>query len=222
MRLEGALQTKLLKSLGLHKLSVFVAYAFCYAIFYLYPNLYPVWEPQFLPMLGLDRIAPFLPWTFLVYTSDYFLILTVILFTTRDEFNSFARMAFLVLIFCGVFFYLLPTIYPRPPYPEVDNPLVALAMYIVASADTPINCFPSQHVALTSICAWSFRRRGPVLYVTYWVWAVAIFASTLTTKQHYFFDILGGLVVAACVVSIERVLFEKRLFYALVSKVSTK
>ncbi|MEZ4751819.1 MAG: phosphatase PAP2 family protein [Bdellovibrionota bacterium] len=37
----------------------------------------------------------------------------------------------------------------------------------------------------------------------YWIWALAIFASTLTTKQHYFYDILGGLVVAACVGALE-------------------
>ncbi|MCB0405439.1 MAG: phosphatase PAP2 family protein [Bdellovibrionales bacterium] len=192
-----------MKSLGLYKLTVFLLYACCYAIFYLYPNLNPLWEPQFISMLAIDRNTPLIPWTFLIYTSDYLLILTVILWTSREEFNHFARMAFLVLFFCGAFFYLMPTTYPRPDYPTVSSALVNGAMWLVAAADSPANCFPSQHVALTSICAWSMRRRGPILHTFYWLWALAIFTSTLTTKQHYFYDILGGLVIAVCVSSLE-------------------
>ncbi|MCB0406282.1 MAG: phosphatase PAP2 family protein, partial [Bdellovibrionales bacterium] len=214
IRLDGV------KSLALHKLTVFLLYACCYALFYLYPNLYPVWEPQFLPMLAIDRATPLVPWTFLIYTSDYLLILTVILWTSREEFNHFARMAFMVLFFCGVFFYLMPTTYPRPEYPNVSSAIVRAAMWLVSAADSPANCFPSQHVALTSICAWSMRRRGSVLHAFYWLWALAIFASTLTTKQHYFCDILGGLVVAVCVTALEY--FYCRKAFVLTAKVPVK
>lgn len=186
------------------KLKVFVIFAVAYSVFYLFPNFYATWQPAFLPLLQIDKSVPFLPWTFLVYTSDYFLIgLTILIITDRKSFNSFGRMMFLALIFCGLFFILFPTTYPRPVYPIQNSWWVQTAMDLVYVADSPNNCFPSMHVALTSISAWSLRKRSPWLVVIFFLWTFAVIVSTMTTKQHYFVDIIGGLTVVLTVVVIE-------------------
>ncbi|HEY6402922.1 MAG TPA: phosphatase PAP2 family protein, partial [Blastocatellia bacterium] len=60
------------------------------------------------------------------------------------------------------------------------------------SIDSAANCFPSLHVALAWLSALGLRderRRAGALAM---VWAALISISTLTTKQHYFADLVGG------------------------------
>lgn len=187
------------------KFKVFLIFAVAYVIFYIFPNFYATWQPALLPLSWLDKSVPFLPWTFLIYTSDYLLIAsTILIISERKSFNSFGRMMFLALLICGLFFLFFPTTYPRPPYPLVDHFLIQAAMDLVYVADTPNNCFPSMHVALTTISAWSLRKRAGWLACSYALWTIAVIVSTMTTKQHYFVDILGGLSVVAVVVMLEQ------------------
>jgi membrane-associated phospholipid phosphatase len=44
----------------------------------------------------------------------------------------------------------------------------------------------------------------------FWLWTLTIYVSTLTTKQHYFLDILGGLAVMLIIASLEWALFERK------------
>jgi membrane-associated phospholipid phosphatase len=185
-----------------HKLELVGLYALAFLFFYLYPNLAPWFEPKQLPLLALDQRVPFLPWTFWVYTSDYLLIGSVVfLLRERAHVDEFARMALGVLVGCGCFFLCFPTTYPRPAYPESGSSLGSMPMRFIAAADTPGNCFPSMHVALTGVAAWAVRRRSRQLALSYGVWTLAICLSTLTTKQHYVWDVAGGVVmmmVVAC------------------------
>ena len=96
-----------------------------------------------------------------------------------------------------------PTTYPRPVYLPQSNSIIQLAMDMVAAGDMPTNCFPSMHVALTAICAWNLRRKSRLLYGSFAAWAILIFLSTMTTKQHYFVDILGGIGVLVTVAALE-------------------
>lgn len=193
-----------------YKLRVFLVYILAYVFFYILPNIFPFSTPNFLPMVQIDRAIPFLPWTFLVYISDYLLILvTVTLQPTQQIFKALARQAFGVLFICGTFFILYPTTYPRPVYPESLNTAYGFAMGLVKWADTPNNCFPSMHVALTGIAAWSIRGIHPRAFPFFVVWAITIFVSTLTTKQHYFIDVIGGIAVTAFVLIMTWALFER-------------
>lgn len=181
-----------------YKFTLLCLYMVAYGVFYLWPNFSPIFAPTQLPLLDIDRAMPFVPWTFLIYLSDYLLFtVAFVLLVEIEEWNAFVRVAFATLAVCGCFFLFYPTTYPRPNYPAVTNPIVAFAMNLIATADTPNNCFPSMHVAMTSVVAWSFRKRSRPLFAFLLLWSVAIFYSTLTTKQHYFMDIIGGLSVVA-------------------------
>ncbi len=193
-----------------------------YSVFYIYPNFHPAFPPTYLPLTALDFIFPLVPWTFLVYVSDYILVLTAIWLLQDEGFHSFARMAFMTLILCGLFFIFMPTVYPRPTYPAVESSILSTAMSMVAAGDKPTNCFPSMHVAITGIATWSLRNRGTKWMIPFCIWSFAIFVSTLTTKQHYFTDILGGLGVVGIVGVAERIFTESRLFKAWLSRTSSR
>lgn len=202
-------------------LLVFVFYA-VYAVFYLFPNLRPLFPPAQLPLLSIDLTVPLVPWTFVIYISDYLLFVAVIMLVNEpDKWHSLTRMSFATLLICGLFFLFLPTAYPRPPYPQVDNPLVAFVMNLIAVADTPNNCFPSMHVAMTATATWNLRHKSPRVFLLFLAWAMAIFVSTLTTKQHYFVDIIGGLSVTALAGLLEWGLFGRGWYEALRAKLAS-
>ena len=66
------------------------------------------------------------------------------------------------------------------------------------------------HVALTGVSAWVMRTKGKPVFLGFSLWAVAIFVSTLSTKQHYVLDIAGGLVAIGIVIAIEHYVFAQR------------
>lgn len=197
------------------KLFLFLVYALAYSVFYVLPNLNPLKEPIMLPMGTLDNLVPFIPITFLIYISDYLLIFsTIAMITGPREWKEFSSMAFTALILCGVCFLFFPTTYPRPAYPEVGNWLIASVMSLIGNADTPNNCFPSMHVAMTSVCVWCLRHRSKKLFFSYCIWAVAIFVSTMTTKQHYFIDVIGGLSVTTIAAVLAKYVFSRSKMFS--------
>ena len=195
-----------------YRFAGFLLFMLVYSILYVIPNFFLSTPPFELPLLWIDQITPLIPWTFLIYTSDYFVfVFAVILLHEKAQFLSFARMMFGILFVCGVFFYTFPTTYPRPVYPEVANPFISAVMQFVAAADTPRNCFPSMHVGLTAGATWALRHLGFKVWGTFSIWSLLIFASTLTTKQHYFLDILGGLGVMGVIAALEGLVVPKAL-----------
>jgi membrane-associated phospholipid phosphatase len=199
------------------KLFLFVVFALAYQVFYVFPNLSPLREPVTLPLFAIDRLFPLVPWTFSIYVSDYLLAFFAIILLQEEEFFEYTRLTFASLIICGLFFHLFPTTYPRPPYPTVENPVVAFLLRAVSFADRPTNCFPSMHVAMAVTATWALRHR-PRTFPVYVGWTLAICLSTLTTKQHYFLDIIGGLAVVVGVAIADRRLSAHRLLQSLLAR----
>jgi len=202
-----------------YKFFLLMLFAAAYGICYVIPNFWPPFPPVQLPRLPIDYWVPFLPWTFTIYLSDYLLAFFVILLL-RDipSFNSYTRMMFTQLFLCGMFFFFFPTTYPRPVYPDHPSAFIRFLLNLVAVADTPNNCFPSMHVSITGISTWAIRHLDPRLYFAFWIWSIGIFISTLTTKQHYFVDILGGLGIVLTVALFEHFCFRRGTYDRLVSR----
>jgi membrane-associated phospholipid phosphatase len=71
-------------------------------------------------------------------------------------------------------------------------------MLWVYSVDKPANCFPSLHVIFAVLGAHLIARAG-VGCAGRWFWcafAVAVSVTTVTSGQHYFIDVPGGVAVA--------------------------
>lgn len=150
-------------------------------------SLPPIWD--------VDRFIPFIGWTVWVYHTQFiFLLLSVGALKTRSSISrTLWSMALAsALSFCIFLFY--PTTLPRPLI-ETEG-LTAQAFQFLYSIDSASNCFPSLHVALACLAALGImeeRRRWGLLAI---VWAGLICLSTMTTKQHYFADVIGGVCVA--------------------------
>jgi membrane-associated phospholipid phosphatase len=71
-------------------------------------------------------------------------------------------------------------------------------MLWVFSMDLPGNCFPSSHVFFATFGAVFVSRSKAqrAVRVVTWILAVAVCISTVTSGQHYFIDIPGGVVTA--------------------------
>ncbi|NBT58010.1 phosphatase PAP2 family protein [bacterium] len=193
-----------------YRLGILAVFMVAYSVLYVIPNFFLSTPPQQLPVLWIDEAIPLIPWTFLIYTSDYFVFaIALFLLSNKQQFDSFTRMMFGVLFVCGMFFYTFPTTYPRPDYPTDTHTLIGAVMQFIALADSPRNCFPSMHVGLTAIATWSLRHFGMRTVLLFGFWSLAIFISTLTTKQHYFLDILGGLSVMSFVAWLETRFFTR-------------
>ena len=68
----------------------------------------------------------------------------------------------------------------------------------VFSVDKPANCFPSLHVIFAVLGALLIDRAGVGRGVRWfwWAFAVAVSVTTVTSGQHYFIDVPGGVAVA--------------------------
>jgi membrane-associated phospholipid phosphatase len=169
------------------------------AAMYLLANHFHIFPPRLLPMSWVDLAVPFLPSTFWVYTSEY-VFFAVIYICSRDMNNLnkyFYSFLTLQLVSVAVFF-VWPTTYPRGQFPLPED-LDALTYYAFSSlrqTDTPANCCPSLHVSSVYLSSFIYLDERKWLFPPFFIWATAIAASTLTTKQHYLIDVVAGFMMA--------------------------
>lgn len=151
-----------------------------FCVFYLGSAAIDLREARLLQPSAVDRAIPFLPWTIAIYLSQFVLLFLAL--RRERGWRIYISIAIATLVSCAVFLFY-PTTIARPP---VNNTAFdALWLF-----DVPENCFPSLHVSLALIAAYYWQRWFAV------VWAIAIAVSTMTTKQHYFVDMAGGVAVA--------------------------
>lgn len=175
-----------------HRAWAVAVLAAAFIIFYLGPNHLQLGEPRPLPLFAWEEIIPFLPWTIFIYFSTYLQVILAVLLFRRQDFNLAFSALIIMVILHGLIFVLFPTIYPRPPLPENVSIFTGFCYNFLIALDTPKNCFPSLHLAATvfvSLILWR-RKTGLGLFFLFWTLLIAL--STLTLKQHYFWDIAAG------------------------------
>ena len=156
-------------------------------------------------MTPLDGVFPFVP----EFVWFYHTLLPVIIGTTvfsmqrHDVFFNTILALTLSMIVLTIFHLLIPSFYPRQPIEPVTS-FFSVSVWLVEltrGLDAACNTFPSGHVTFAwvlyfcvgdSECA----KRKKSLRITYLFWAMLISLSTLFLKQHYIFDIIGGIVLA--------------------------
>lgn len=149
---------------------------------------------------GLDRAIPFVPWTVLIYFGCYLFWIANYIISVRQgrkEAYRFLSADFLAKCICFVFFLGLPTTNIRPEI--TGNGIWDAAMRFLYWVDSPDNLFPSIHCLTSWMCYIGIRGRKnvPALYRGFSCFmAVAVFVSTLTTKQHVAVDVAGGVLLA--------------------------
>jgi membrane-associated phospholipid phosphatase len=134
----------------------------------------------------IDNYFLLIPFFVVVYMSAFALMFLTPLFLKNRKAYVFA---FLTLMTTTVIFFIsFPGTMSRPEILHKDFFSSILAwLYFV---DAPHNLFPSSHVSLTMLNALILDNKWIYL------WAALIILSTLFIKQHYFLDVIGGIIVA--------------------------
>lgn len=149
----------------------------------------------------LDALIPFLPWTVVFYVTLYFFWLPPI-FSKNVKERDYLKivtavgLSFVVALSLHL---IIPAAYIRPEIsPAAADASWSLSLLKkVYAIDLPNNTFPSTHVVavatLILMTAPYFKKWNHWAYSS---WGSLIGISTLTAKEHYFFDFVGGIMIA--------------------------
>ncbi len=146
-----------------------------------------------IPFLPGEALIPFAPWTFVIYISVFIQALIIIKLLPQRIIKKVVMFAGGMVFVALLIFLFFPIEYPRMLYTS-SSPLINLFRL----TDGPGNCFPSLHVAMTTLLAFCYMlvQKSTLKRILMWTWTTAICISVLTTKQHYIIDVLGGIAIA--------------------------
>lgn len=149
---------------------------------------------------SFDRSIPFIPETLVIYIGCYlFWAVNYILIARQDKKQVYQFFAgdMLSRVICLAFYLLYPTTNTRPVL--ADGGFWNTSMSWLYDIDSASNLFPSIHCLVSWFCFIAIRKNEkiPLWYRVFsCIMAVAVFVSTLTTKQHVLVDVAGGVLLA--------------------------
>lgn len=177
------------------KILLLLSLAIPFVGFYCYLNAYPPFTPRYLPMTLIDVATPFMVWTVWPYALLNVSNVVMPFFVKRRD--NFLRMYLTLVIVMAihvVFWSFWPVTFPRPPVPAGDTLSEQLYLFLIR-VDAPVNCFPSAHIAAPAVQLYFICKERSWIVFRAWM-LFALFAMTiLTTKQHYFWDLIGSILV---------------------------
>lgn len=172
--------------------------------------------------LPIDGMIPFLTWTVVFYVLFFPFLGIGFLVVAKEGKAMYYRMLTGELIaktICLAFFLALPTEMPDWPSGtfEIRN-FFDWLMQFIYDHDQPNDLFPSIHCLeswlLMHKCL-QCKKPNAAFKISFSVVAVCIMVSTLTTKQHLFVDILGGIAAAEIGQLVSRTVKGEKLFFRL-------
>ena len=159
----------------------------------------------FHPELPLDASIPYTPILNIAYFSFYIYYILIPLFA-RSELQRkcaiiFSQRLFVVTLPVFLVFLILPVEVDLRSEVSGDDFLTTL-LTLIHGVDQPYNAWPSLHVG-HSLCV---VLSVPLIYninkfvhATLWVAWLLLSISTMTTQQHYLFDVITGILFALAV-----------------------
>ncbi|KAA9000149.1 inositol phosphorylceramide synthase [Affinibrenneria salicis] len=151
-----------------------------------------------LPDGWIDRLIPFSPTGIWLYLSFFLIVPLAYLSCPPARLNWLRRSMQLTALAAGGVYLLWPTTLHYPPVN--GDSLSARLLLRLTAIDSPQNCLPSLHMALTTLAVWAlFERRRPLRSGVYLCWAIAIAFSILQLRRHLFIDLLTGGILAAII-----------------------
>ena len=145
-------------------------------------------------LLPLDEQIPYWPWSVSVYiTLHPMYIIAAYTLQPRRYVHVILGLTTMTLI-SFAFFMLITSHYPRPAPEAWAHSIWRPVIDVLVSVDAPGNTCPSLHVSTSLYLGWVLKDRK---YGLGWVlWGILLSLSTLTLKQHYIWDWIGGTFMA--------------------------
>lgn len=150
---------------------------------------------QLITPSAIDRWIPFSPAAVWPYLSFFILIPLGYLLAPVQRVKWLAAAMQLTALGAGAIYLLWPTTMEYP----LDNGtgLSSDALAALIGVDSPQNCLPSLHMALTVLAVWALSDRQHKLRTAFFaVWALAIAVSILQLRRHLFVDLASGALLA--------------------------
>lgn len=173
-----------------------IAVTIAFILIYLGTNHLILRPLRFLPLFDWEKNLPFLPWTVVFYFIAYLQAIGIFLLISRHHIQKVLLGMIGIIAVCGLFFLLWPTAYPRPSLPADTGNISRVLYGFLTAIDRPQNCFPSLHVAISLFAVFVLWRQNWHLGIFFLILSVLGIVSTLTLKQHYFVDVIGGFSLA--------------------------
>ena len=154
------------------------------------------------PDMAIDRHIPFIPEFVIIYYLSFLQWLNYFLQACRgpEELrNRYFSSDILAKVVCFAVFLIWPVAMRRPDLPQDGNIWIKILSFTYGS-DVPSRAFPSLHCFYSwtafrySMEAETAERRW--ISCLQGLFSLAVFASTVLVKQHYFIDIIGGIAFA--------------------------
>jgi membrane-associated phospholipid phosphatase len=146
------------------------------------------------PYTFIDNAIPFMDWTITIYNSVFILLLLGIPWILTFARGQSLLACFLLLPLHLVFFVFYPVELARIGLKPSDT--WEWGYKIMWILDAPRNCFPSLHVAISYMVAFFVLQKSKSMGWVFLTWATLITLSTLTTKQHFIVDVIGGMITS--------------------------
>ena len=173
---------------------------------------------------SFDSLVPFVPWTIVIYFGCYlFWAVNYFLCALQpaEERDRFFCADLLAKGICLFLFLVIPTTNVRPEiFGETIWDNLVKMLYRIDAAD---NLFPSIHCLVSWFCWIGVRKRKeiPCIYRYFsLIAAVAVCISTLTTRQHVIYDVVGGILIAEGCYFLSGFLRVRRLYSFILSALS--
>lgn len=148
-----------------------------------------------LPPSALDRAIPFSPSAIWLYLSFFLIVPAGYLLAPLQRIKWLTLAMQLTALGAGAVYLLWPT---TMAYPQNDG--VGISAQLLAAliqVDSPQNCLPSLHMALTVLAVWALSDGERKMRTALWMlWGVAIAFSILQLRRHLFVDLAGGVLLA--------------------------
>jgi membrane-associated phospholipid phosphatase len=182
------------------RVAVIAAYFVAWAVVYTFTNVRGSDPAVVIHLVRPCDLVPGIiqPWTAILYLAGGFVLPLLPFYYNGDWPKLWFVLACYTIASVLAFFcyWVWPVGIVRPPF---EGPgLGRWLMRWVVEVDGEANCFPSSHVFFAVLGAMLVSHGGahrPVQIVV-WALAAAVCATTVTTGQHYFLDVAGGVAVA--------------------------
>lgn len=161
------------------------------------------------PITKIDTEVPFVAWTIVIYLSLYLYYPAAAWFGRNNDTRIREMFAFHQCLFvltwwiCLVFIFLPTEIYIRDQIPLSIRDGEGFWGFwygeFMHGADKPWNAWPSLHIVQSLLIVLVLRRWGVVKGLSellVWLAWLSLCVSVMTTKQHFFFDIVTGLITS--------------------------
>ena len=146
----------------------------------------------------IDDLFTLKTWWIWVYSGIYYPIIIFMIFSFQDmrHFNYTVFSFFMLLICQMIFFVFMPVQTPDSWRQEVvGDGVTPRFMRYVQSLDKTSNCFPSMHMSVSNLTALHLQMNYPEFGNYVFVFPILIALSALYTKQHYFLDLIPGVLL---------------------------